>query len=443
MGSDNEYRPESFLLLSRKNHEKWFRTFKFKAQSKGYFYVAETSKKSFAWVKLADRTVDNKKEKENTVTATASTAPSSDSEIDNLASRLEKMGGYWNVDKRKLIAADSTMKGIYPEKALFLILSKTLPSRYSSIIDGFRTNPLTTIEDRINILLEKEDSLKILEHAHSAHKNYRSRRVCDGDDHISRDCPFATEIKEFGVALRKKYEKNQRRLLGSKRSTMKNLVKPEIVTQKGRTKHRESSKMRLSKKGYNAHEIPVTTPTPSPIPLPISTPLSVNIPALKPDLDLNQEKSTESITDSIKKITSKKSKKKKKLELDHNVGRIKNSSTCENERKVKSLIKLDESVKVKIKDQSPTEIKSETKLIQTDSLTKSNEPEAEPMDLDLTSAVVPRYFFRQRKRKPSNRNELAEDRMMKRIRLALLAKIQDNINDEDNMEHSFLLFRHS
>ncbi|RKF83436.1 hypothetical protein GcM3_013053 [Golovinomyces cichoracearum] len=283
------------------NHEKWFRTFKFKAQSKGYFYVAETSKKSFAWVKFADRTVDNKKGKENENTVTASATPGSDSEIDNLASRLENMGGYWNVDKvkifdqdtakffshlteclgdddqevfeeyesakkiwnhlkskynrssesttstyiskiqgfpdnfdiesagiekawaelnsykRKLIAADSTMRGIYPEKALFLILSKTLPSRYSSIIDGFRTNPLTTIEDRINILLEKEDSLKISEHAHSANKNYRSRQVyrnsdssvldivneilcyrCDGDDHVSRDCPFATEIKEFG-----------------------------------------------------------------------------------------------------------------------------------------------------------------------------------------------------------------------------------------------------
>ncbi|RKF61899.1 hypothetical protein GcC1_152025, partial [Golovinomyces cichoracearum] len=151
-----------------------------------------------------------------------------------------------------------------------------------------------------------------------------------------------------------------------------------------------------------------------------------NVSAQTLDLDLNQEKIKESITDSVKKIKSKKSKRKKKLEPDHDIGETKKPP------------RLDEPVKENVKDQTLTDIKSETRLTQTESMTNSSEPEAEPMDLDLTSAVVPRYFFRQRKRKPSNRNELAEDRMMKKIRLALLAKVQDNIKDEENMEHSFL-----
>ncbi|RKF84362.1 hypothetical protein GcM1_103002, partial [Golovinomyces cichoracearum] len=169
-------------------------------------------------------------------------------------------------------------------------------------------------------------------------------------------------------------------------------------------------------------------------------PPNVSAPTL--GLDLNQEKIKESITDSVNKITSKKSKRKKKLELDNDIGETKRTSPSENEENVKSLIKLVEPVKENGKDQTLTDIKSETRLTQTESLTNSNEPDAELMDLDLTSAVVPRFFFRQRKRKPSNKKELSEDRIMKKNRPVLLAEIQENIKDEENMEHSFLV-RHT
>ncbi|RKF84286.1 hypothetical protein GcM1_124001 [Golovinomyces cichoracearum] len=169
---------------------------------------------------------------------------------------------------------------------------------------------------------------------------------------------------------------------------------------------------------------PVLKPTPSPISTPISTSIPPNASASTLDLDLNQEKIKEFITDS----------------QDHDIG--KKATPSENEENVQSLIKLDKPVKENVKDQTPKNIKSETRLTQTESLTNSDRPEAEPMDLDLTSAVMPRYFFRQRKRKPNNRDELTEDVMIKKIRLALLAKIQDNIKDEENMEHSFLV-RHT
>ncbi|KAI1006202.1 hypothetical protein K3495_g2019 [Podosphaera aphanis] len=245
MPQDYNNQLEAFLL-SRNNYEKWFRTFKFKAQSKGYFYVAETTKENFAWIgraggSMTSGTYENKNEgssksQENESKNKAETFDQDTAKIfsrltkflgdgdqetfeeftsakeiwDHLGSKycrtnestvstymskiqsfpenfdvenedIEKAWAKLNSYKRKLTAADTGMRYIYPARALFLILTEELPSIYISIIDDFRTNPSTTIDERINILLEKEDSLRSLEHVHPACKQrpQQGRRYSD------------------------------------------------------------------------------------------------------------------------------------------------------------------------------------------------------------------------------------------------------------------------
>ncbi|KAI0991400.1 hypothetical protein K3495_g16787, partial [Podosphaera aphanis] len=220
MPKDYNNQQEAFLL-SRNNHEKWFRTFKYKAQSKDYFYVAETTKENFAWISRANGSTTSGAPEKKTEESSKSEKNDAESKIEDLTSRFEKMGGSWNIDKaktfdqdtakffshltkslgdddqetfeeftsakeiwdhlrskycrtnestvstyiskiqsfpenfdvenggiekawaklnsykRKLTAADISMKNMYPARALFLILTKALPSTYTSIIDGF------------------------------------------------------------------------------------------------------------------------------------------------------------------------------------------------------------------------------------------------------------------------------------------------------------------
>ncbi|KAI1006810.1 hypothetical protein K3495_g1410 [Podosphaera aphanis] len=70
--------------------------------------------------------------------------------------------------RRRLTSADETLKYTYPDKAIFHILTKALPKKYTSIIDSFRPNPRTAVEERLQILLEKEEDSKDYEKAHPA-----------------------------------------------------------------------------------------------------------------------------------------------------------------------------------------------------------------------------------------------------------------------------------
>jgi hypothetical protein len=69
------------------------------------------------------------------------------------------------------------MKSAYPNSMLFAIFSLKLPDKYEAIIDGFRTITSYTINEKIKILADKEDSLKAritLENALAA-RNPRGR----------------------------------------------------------------------------------------------------------------------------------------------------------------------------------------------------------------------------------------------------------------------------
>ncbi|KAI0991210.1 hypothetical protein K3495_g16977, partial [Podosphaera aphanis] len=173
--------------------------------------------------------------------------------------------------RRRLTSADETLKNTYPDKALFHILTKALPKKYTSILDGFRTNPRTTVEERLQILLEKEEDSRDYEKAHPALEKGRYQRQrrssditmidapdtfneiicykCDGKNHISRFCPYADAIKAYGIALREKDEHRSKK----KRTTKLKSKKPPKPETNDKTLMRLKTKTK-KRHGYTAYE---------------------------------------------------------------------------------------------------------------------------------------------------------------------------------------------
>jgi hypothetical protein len=56
----------------------------------------------------------------------------------------------------KAIAADSNLKITYPDAALFLILSRSLPSSFKPLTHAFIAQPMLLIEEKIDMLVEHE-----------------------------------------------------------------------------------------------------------------------------------------------------------------------------------------------------------------------------------------------------------------------------------------------
>ena len=80
--------------------------------------------------------------------------------------------------RRKLIAAKGVMKSAYPDEALFLILTKKLPSIYKATTDGFRLQKDMLVEDKLRILYEvEEDNKEAEEQAHLAQTSRRGKYI--------------------------------------------------------------------------------------------------------------------------------------------------------------------------------------------------------------------------------------------------------------------------
>jgi hypothetical protein len=62
--------------------------------------------------------------------------------------------------RRKVIAADSNLKATYPDAALFLILSRSLPASFKPLTCTFIAQPTSSIEEKIDMLVEDEMDLK-------------------------------------------------------------------------------------------------------------------------------------------------------------------------------------------------------------------------------------------------------------------------------------------
>ncbi|CCU83133.1 hypothetical protein BGHDH14_bgh04759 [Blumeria hordei DH14] len=181
-------------------------------------------------------------------------------------SAWETLKGY----RRKLIAADESFRFAYPDKTLFLILGKTLPPKYSSILDSFRGNKWT-VEEKLNILIEKEEDSRDHEIEHPAfdrrhHQRQRRNSVitmentpdafvemrcykCHGSNHISRNCPYAKAALEYAITLRDKDEKR-----ADKKGTTKLRSKKASKPEKKKTTHKRTRSTPNGRHGYAAYE---------------------------------------------------------------------------------------------------------------------------------------------------------------------------------------------
>ncbi|RKF76312.1 hypothetical protein GcM1_228056 [Golovinomyces cichoracearum] len=144
--------------------------------------------------------------------------------------------------RRKLIAADESFRSVYPDRTIFLILAMTLPSTYSAILDSFRGNKWT-VEEKLNILIEKKEDSRAHEGAHPAFgkSHYQRQRQnsdvtmrdtsdtfvqmrcykCHGSKYISRKCPYVKAAIEYTIALREKDQKKPKKIPKRNRITTK------------------------------------------------------------------------------------------------------------------------------------------------------------------------------------------------------------------------------
>ncbi|KAI0998247.1 hypothetical protein K3495_g9946 [Podosphaera aphanis] len=189
--------------------------------------------------------------------------------------------------------------------------------------------------------------------------------------------------------------------------------------------------------------LPITEPFPSPIenptpPAPEPSPPTIPEPILDPPctpvLEPTLGVSTEPKIDPVPKSKSERSRSKKdklKLMLDKN----ETNNVDEKTDDIKHLSELDKTEEAKYKLKEEISYAGSTKLVPPNF---HNELYNESMEMYSTTAVVPSYFFRQRKRKPSVDNS-SEEQGMKRIRLALQSKIQRNFEkNKGDIEHAFL-----
>ena len=78
--------------LSRDNHELWFQDIKFQLEGKDIFYVIETSKLEYAWIRRST----------SSLPIPSVRTPSVDTDdVDHLTSQFEQLGGTWNTEKLK------------------------------------------------------------------------------------------------------------------------------------------------------------------------------------------------------------------------------------------------------------------------------------------------------------------------------------------------------
>jgi hypothetical protein len=79
--------------------------------------------------------------------------------------------------RRKLMADDSNLKATYPDAALFLVHSRSLPSSFKPLTHAFIAQPTLAIEDKIEMLVEHEMDMQIeeskTEEAHIAESNIK------------------------------------------------------------------------------------------------------------------------------------------------------------------------------------------------------------------------------------------------------------------------------
>lgn len=112
-------------ILNRQNHEKWFRRMKLRLEGKDLFYSVEKTKEEFAWINRATE------HEGGDVSENIKKGKVRESEIDNLTTSFQKLGGCWNDEKALKFHRD--------ESKLLSILTDFLSEDDQNIIDEYLT----------------------------------------------------------------------------------------------------------------------------------------------------------------------------------------------------------------------------------------------------------------------------------------------------------------
>ena len=94
---DNAY----IATLTRQNHESWFRRMKYKLQGKGVFYVIESTRHEYAWIKRISAAKETSSKSADTPTISTESTEAKVIQIEDLTSNFERFGGSWNIEKAK------------------------------------------------------------------------------------------------------------------------------------------------------------------------------------------------------------------------------------------------------------------------------------------------------------------------------------------------------
>ncbi|KAI0996954.1 hypothetical protein K3495_g11227 [Podosphaera aphanis] len=165
--------------------------------------------------------------------------------------RIDAAWGTLKDYRRKLISADKSLRNTYPDKFLFLILTRKLPKSFTTVLDGFRTQQQLTLDEKIRILQEKEEDKREESYAAFRFQQPSRRRsdvsmqdapdiqecyLCESEIHLLRNCPYMERAKSYTRELREKDEKRQKRRAKASSSNGK---RPESKsTSWTKTKHR-------------------------------------------------------------------------------------------------------------------------------------------------------------------------------------------------------------
>jgi hypothetical protein len=86
-------------VLSRDNHETWFQDMSFILCGKEIFYVVKITMREYAWIKC-DNSTTTSRTKDNKLTSSV------ESDMDELTSKFEKLGGTYNLKQKRVFKRD-------------------------------------------------------------------------------------------------------------------------------------------------------------------------------------------------------------------------------------------------------------------------------------------------------------------------------------------------
>lgn len=174
MGSNVELHLET-LVLSRNNYEKWFVKVELKAKSKGYFYVTEISRQTFAWIQR----------ERSHLTASNKLIDPWNNIINNVTSKFEKLGESWNIGEAKRYDQDIVKffseltdplsdddQAVFEEYGCAVEVWKHLKTKYSKTSESTASNYKTKIQtfpDKFDV------KMKWIDNAWEILKGYKCR----------------------------------------------------------------------------------------------------------------------------------------------------------------------------------------------------------------------------------------------------------------------------